>query len=328
MIISKTPFRISFCGGGTDFKSYYQKEFGAVTTTAINKYMYVTVNKRFGEEIRVGYSKTEIVDDVDKLKHDLVRECLKSMSIRKKIEVTTIADVPSRGTGLGSSSSLTVGLLNTLHAFQSRYAPAERLAKQACKIEIDVLKEPIGKQDQYIAAYGGFRHIQFHPDENVLVENIICSKDTKKELEDNLLLFYTGTTRKAKSILSEQKKNTPNNIKILGKMRDLALELRDSLLENDINKFGELLDKNWQYKKKLADGISNSDIDAYYERAKKAGALGGKVLGAGGGGFLLFYCQKEKQDKLRNALLGLREEPFRFEPHGSKIIFVDDSWNS
>lgn len=328
MIISRTPLRVSFCGGGTDLSSYYLKEYGAVTTTAINKYMYVTVNKRFDDDIRVGYSQTETVDNVDKLKHDLVRECLRLMEIKKKIEVTTIADVPGKGTGLGSSSSLAVGLLNALHAFKDKYAPAERLAKQACSVEIDMLKKPIGKQDQYIAAYGGLKHIQFSPDENVLVENIICSKSTKKELEENLLLFYTGATRKAEDILSEQTKNTPKKIEILRKMRDLALELRDSIVENNINSFGELLDRNWHYKKQLAGGITNQVIDDYYEKAKKAGAIGGKLLGAGGGGFLLFYCPEEKQKRLKQALQDLREEPFRFEPHGSKIIFVDDSWNS
>jgi len=328
MIISRTPFRISFCGGGTDLPSYYRQEFGAVTTTAINKYMYITINKNFHDNIRVAYSETEITNRVENLKHDLVRECLKLMGIRKKIEVTTMADLPGKGTGMGSSSSLAVGLLHALHAFQDRYVPAEKLAQQACKVEIDILKNPIGKQDQYIAAYGGLKYVQFNPDDSVLVENITCSRQTKQELEKNLVLFYTGITRDANFILKEQNYNTPGRLDILRKMRDLAVELRDALVENDLTRFGQLMDKNWQYKKQLASGIANSEIDAYYERAKKVGALGGKILGAGGGGFFLFYCPKEKQDALSKALYPLREEPFKFEPQGSKIVFVDDAWNS
>lgn len=323
MIISRTPFRISFAGGGTDLPAFYRKENGAVTSTAINKYMYVTINKRFDGTIRVSYTKTEIANSVDEIKHELVREALKMTCVEGGVEVTTMADIPA-GTGLGSSSSLTVGLLNALYAYQGKFVSAERLAKEACKIEIDIVKEPIGKQDQYIAAYGGLQHIRFNKDEGVFVDPVICNNSTKETLSQNLMLFFTGITRSANTILSEQNKKTEINIGVLRKIRVLSEKINDSLTKNNLIEFGKLLDEGWQLKKKLASGITNELIENCYNKALKAGALGGKLLGAGGGGFILLYCEKEKQDKVRKALSSLKETKFSFEPQGSKIIYVGE----
>jgi len=324
MIITRTPFRVSFVGGGTDFPDFYRVEPGAVVSTAINKYMYIVVNKRFDNTIRVSYSRTEIVKDVEKIQHPIVREALKLVGITKGIEIVSIADIPA-GTCLGSSSSFTVGLLNALYAYKGILKSAEELAREACCIEIDILGEPIGKQDQYIAAYGGFRYIQFNPDETVFVESIICDKENREKLNQNLFLFYTGNTREAKSILKEQKINTKKSDKVecLKQMRNLAFELRSHFNNNsEPDILGEFLHKGWMLKKQLASGISNDKIDKYYEIALKAGALGGKILGAGGGGFLLLYCPKEKQTKLQEALNDLTLTEFSLEPEGSKIIYV------
>ena len=324
MIISRTPLRISFVGGGSDLKEHYRNGFGAVTSTAIDKYTYIIVNKKFDDKIRVSYSKTEIVDNIDGIQHDLVREALRLTKINGGIEITSIADIPSRGTGLGSSSSFTVGLLNALYAYKGQYKSAETLANEACQIEIDIVGEPIGKQDQYASAYGGMNYIQFNADETVLVDPVIFPKETKEKLNENLLLFYTGLTRKASMILTEQKKETKNKPRVLDKMVKLTQELRDTLRNNDLNEFGHILHKGWVYKKQLAGGITNPNIDKYYDKAMKAGALGGKILGAGGGGFLLFYCEKGKKEKVRRALCELKETSFRLEPQGSKIIYVGD----
>jgi len=324
MIITRTPFRISFVGGGTDLPEFYRLESGAVVSTAINKYMYVIVNKRFTDAIRVSYyAKTEIVDSVDEVKHPLVREALKRVGITRGIEIASIADVHA-GAGLGSSGSFTVGLLNALYAYKGELKSAEELAREACHIEIDILGEPIGKQDQYIAAYGGFRYIQFNSDESVFTEPIIWSPENKEELVQNLLLLYTGDVREASSILREQKEKTQQSDKMdcLKKLRDMASELKGRLNDNassDI--FGEILHQGWMLKKQLASGVSNDKIDEYYEKAASAGALGGKVLGAGGGGFLLLYCPKQKQPQVKEAL-SLAQLEFSFEPEGSKIIYV------
>ena len=325
MIITRTPFRISFAGGGTDLREFYQSEAGAVVSTAINKYMYIIVNKRFTDAIRVSYyAKTEIVDRVDDVRHPLVREALKLVGVSRGIEITSVADVHA-GAGLGSSGSFTVGLLNALYAYKGILKSAEELARDACHIEIDVLGEPVGKQDQYIAAYGGFRYFQFNPDERVTAEPIIWSAEHKDELAQNLLLLYTGDIHEASSILQEQKEKTqqPDKMVNLRKMRDMAVSLKDRLNDNaaaDI--FGDMLHHGWQLKKELASGISNDKIDECYERALSAGALGGKVLGAGGGGFLLLYCPKPKQSAVRKALSDLSVLEFSFEPEGSKIIYV------
>lgn len=320
MIITRTPFRISFVGGGTDLPDFYRVEPGAVVSTAINKYMYIVVNKRFDDTTRVSYSKTEIVKDVEEIQHPIAREALKLVGVAKGIEIVSIADIPA-GTGLGSSSSFTVGLLNALHAYNGSLKSAEELAREACHIEIDILREPIGKQDQYIAAYGGLRYIQFNLDETVFTEPIMYAQESKDELNRNLLLFYTGDTREARSILGHQKANT--KMEPLKGMRDLAFELRNYLNSNsspDI--LGEFLHKGWLLKKQLASSISNNKIDEYYKKALNAGALGGKVLGAGGGGFLLLYCPGERQSKVREALSDLTLTKFSFEPEGSKITYV------
>ena len=237
-----------------------------------------------------------------------------------------MGDIPlgSAGVGLGSSSSLAVGVLNALYAFKGQCVSAEKLARNACKIEIDLLENPIGKQDQYIAAYGGLQHIRFNGDESVFVDPVICKKQTKDELNSKLMLFYTGIMRVSSSILAEQKQQTDNKREHLDRMVELSEELREILINNELNRFGEILHEGWINKRNLASGIANAKIDDYYDRAKKAGAAGGKILGAGGGGFLLLYCEKEKQNDVRNALPDLKESPFRLEPQGSKIIYVSE----
>lgn len=324
MIISRTPLRVSFVGGGTDLREYYKTGKGAVLSTTINKYMYVTVNKKFDDKIRVSYSKTELVDNVDQLEHGIIREAMKKTGVTKGIEITTIADIPAKGTGLGSSSSLAVGILHALYAYKGQYVSAEKLAKEAYEIETEKLGEPIGKQDQYAAAYGGLNIIQFNADDSVFVEPLVITKLEKESLEKNIMMFYTGINRPAGSILSEQKKNTADKKRTLDSMRDMAFELKKELVEKRFDKLGEMLHRGWEMKKQLAGGISNPEIDAYYNKAIQAGAIGGKLLGAGGGGFLLFYIPKEKQNSVRKALSELREMNFTIEPQGSKIIFVGD----
>ncbi|MCH8863996.1 MAG: GHMP kinase [Chloroflexi bacterium] len=323
MIITRTPFRLSFAGGGTDLADFYRLKTGAVVSTAIDKYMYIVVNRRFDDSIRVSYSRTEIVNSVDELRHPIARECLKLVGITRGIEIVSIADIPA-GAGLGSSGSFTVGLLNALYAYRGVLKSAEDLAQEACRIEIEIIGEPVGKQDQYIAAYGGFRHIQFNADDTVFTEPIIWSKKNRAELNRNLLLLYTGDKRPASHILKEQKENTrqADSMACLEKMRDMALDLRERLNNKaapDI--LGETMHRGWVLKKQLASRISNTRLDGYYEKALGAGALGGKVSGAGGGGFLLLYCPGDRRAAVKEAL-GLKEQSFSFEPEGSKIIYV------
>ncbi len=323
MIISKTPFRVSFCGGGTDLRAYYSRRQGSVVSTAINKFMYVAVKDYFEKDkIFLKYSRTELVTNVEKIKHPIIREALKLTGILRGVEISSMADIPS-ATGLGSSSAFTVGLLNALHAYLDEHKSPEDLAREACKIEIEILREPIGKQDQYISAYGGLRHILFNPDESVNTELIVIPRSLKEELEDSLLLFYTGIKRKARDILHEQRKNTEKKMEFLDKMRELSFELKESLMKKDLTRFGELLHKNWEYKKMLASKITNPLIERYYNLALKHGALGGKILGAGGGGFLLLYCEHKKQNSVIKALKSLKLVPFRFESHGSVIVYRD-----
>lgn len=322
MIISRTPFRVSFAGGGTDLEAYYKFDGGAVTSTAINKHMYVTVNQKFDDEIRVSYSKTEFADHVDDIKHELVREAMKMTGVTKGVEITTIAEVPSRGTGLGSSSSLTVGLLNALYAFKGQYKPRHVLAEQACQIEIDILGAPIGKQDQFIAAYGGLQHIQFKPDGRVTVDPIICSYEVKQRLEQNLLMFYTGLTRSSHDILDEQKSKSEKKKEDLDELKRLSKEVRNTLSRGEVEKVGEYLHQGWLKKRELASKISNPEIDRAYQAAIEAGAIGGKLLGAGGGGFILLYCEKKNQDKVRKALSQMKEMPFEMDPEGTKILYI------
>lgn len=323
MVISKTPYRISFCGGGSDLPSYYKNfDFGAVISTSINKYMYVTVGKRFDNSIRLSYSKTEIADNFEDIQHELIREAMRVTGVTQALEIHTIGDIPG-GTGLGSSSVLTVGVLNALYAYKGEYVSAQKLAEQACKIEIDILKEPIGKQDQYAAAYGGLRYIQFNSDDKVFSDPVICDTSTKSRLEDNLIMFYLQQTRSASAILEKQNEKSAEKADSITEMKKLAMKLTDALRKNQLNSFGQLMHTNWELKKQLADGISNPEIDEIYKKGRNAGAIGGKVLGAGGGGFFLFYVEKEKRENLKNTLKHLREIPFAIEPEGSKIIYVN-----
>ncbi len=327
MIISRTPLRMSFVGGGSDLQVYYKTRFGAVISTTINKYVYITVNARFTDHIRVGYSKIEYVMGVDEIEHNLVREALKTVGgITRGIEIVYMSDLlpAHEGSGLGASSSVLVGTLHALHAFKGEYVSAETLAKEACHIEIDILGQPIGKQDQYAAAYGGFNHIQFNADESVDVDPIIIKASLKEELNNNLMLFYIAMPKQSVEILTEQKQKTDQNLHILDKMVEQVAELNEALRKNDLTEFGNLLHKGWMYKQQLASKISNPIINSYYEKARAAGALGGKILGSGGGGFLLFYCEPHKQDAVRGALSMLKETPFRFESSGSRIIYVSD----
>ena len=326
MIVSRTPMRISFAGGGSDLAVYYRERYGSVVSTAINKYIYITVNKKFDDLIRVSYSKAEMVKSVDEVEHNIIREALKMVGIDRGVEVVYMGDIPlgSAGIGLGSSSSLAVGVLNALYAYKGQHVSAEHLAQRACEIEIDILGQPIGKQDQYAVAYGGFNSIQFNKDESVFVDPIICKRETKEQLNKKLLLFYTGIERVSSHILKEQWGNIDNNNKFLDKMVKLSDILRESIINNGSITVGKLLHQGWEYKKQLASKITNSIIDEYYERARNAGAIGGKILGAGGGGFLLFYCEEKYQAEVRDALSDLKAIPFRFEPQGSKIIYVSD----
>ena len=321
MIISQTPLRISICGGGTDLKEYYSINDGFVLSTAIDKYIFVIVKERFDDLIYVNYMKKEIVDSFEKVEHELVREAALITGLQNGVEITMLADIPSQGSGLGSSSSLTVGLLNAFYNYMGKQVSAEQLASEACKIEIDILKKPIGKQDQYIAAYGGLSTFLFSKDEKVLHTDLEISSELKRRLGSNLLLFFTNVTRKAASVLTEQKENVLTKISYHDKIKELAFEAVDSLNKGNIDKIGVLLAENWSLKKNLASNISNESIDKMYNRATSGGAIGGKISGAGGGGFLLTYCKRDKQDLLREAMSDYREMPFMLEPFGSKIIF-------
>ena len=323
MIITKTPFRISFVGGGSDLRAFYQEHPGAVLSTSINKYMYLSSHRFFEpDKIRMKYSKTETVESVDQITHPIFREALKQFDIQGGIELSSIADVPS-GTGMGSSSSFTVGLLHNLYAVKGLHVSKEQLAVEACQIEIERLQEPIGKQDQYAAAYGGLNIIRFHTDETVTVENIYLKNETRTRLEENLIMFYTGSQRKANEILSEQQSNTKAADKkaTLVEMTHLVDDLKTALTSGHLDDFGKIMHENWLLKKGLASKITNGAIDGAYATAMKNGALGGKLLGAGGGGFLLFYCEKEKQPQLIEAMGKFRKIDFGMEQEGSKVIY-------
>lgn len=324
MIISRTPLRMSFVGGGSDLPAFYRKYGGAVVSTAIDKYVYVTVNKKFDDWIRVSYSKTEEVSSVEQIEHRLVKECLRKLQINGGIEITTVADIPAKGTGLGSSSSFTVGLLHALHAFQHCYVSSDQLGIESCLIEIDICGEPIGKQDQYAAAYGGFNFITFNPDDTVNVDPIICQKETIENLERNIIVFYTGIVRSASALLQKQTDEIASDInkqQVQQKMVEYAYILRDELQKNNLDAFGEILHENWLLKKQINGSVSSSMIDDWYEKGIKAGAVGGKILGAGAGGFLMFYAHPEYHDAIAASLSELRQIDMRFDRQGSKIIF-------
>lgn len=321
MIIVQTPLRVSLFGGGTDFRSFFENEGGCVLTSAIDKYIFVTIKKRFDQKLRIGYTQTEMVDDLDSIKHELIREALRKGRIDQGVEVTTMGDIPSQGSGLGSSSTVTVGALHATYGFLGELVGAERLAKEACEIEIDTLMKPIGIQDQYIAAYGGLRFLEFTTSGEVVNQRLKLSPSTLRQLNDNTMLFYTGVTRKADSILTHQKQNINGKLDVLREMKDLAYAARHELLEDRPDEIGRLLHESWHLKKQLATRISNGRLDEMYDTARRAGALGGKITGAGGGGFLLLYCPHSCQEAVRTALQPLQELPFRMESDGSKVIF-------
>jgi len=324
MIITKTPFRISFVGGGTDLASYYKTGYGAVVNATIDKYMYITVNRRFDDSIRVSYSTTEIVDHVDDIKHDIVREALKMTGITKGIEITSVSDIPA-GTGLGSSSSFAVGLLNALHTYKGQQRSAHELAEKACKLEIDILGHPIGKQDQFAAAYGGVNYFRFNSDESVTYMPISLSVADLEKMNVKLSMWYTGISRSADSILNQQNKETSKKLETLDYMRDQADKLSEEMCKNGFStSFAEALHAGWLKKKSITGEISNSNIDELYETALANGAKGGKILGAGGGGFLLFYCDADRHDQMAQAL-GLRELHFKITNHGSRIVFFSEN---
>jgi len=321
MIITQTPLRVSFVGGGTDLRGFYSQEPGCVLSAAIDKYVFVIVKERFDDKIVLNYTRKESVDEIEEVQHDLVRETMKKTGVSRGVEITTLADIPSRGTGLGSSSSITVGLLNALYAYTGEFRDAETLAQEACEIEIEILGAPIGKQDQYIAAYGNIRKIIFHPDEAVEVKLVKLDYSLRRRFNEKLLLFYTGKTRSAATILNEQQAQIPQRRRILQQMCRLPDEVRDCLNNGNLDDVGRMLHRNWEHKKQLASGVTDGQINELYEKALSAGALGGKITGAGGGGFLLLFCPGERQEDMRHALSHLTELPFRFENQGSKIIF-------
>ena len=325
MIISRTPLRISFSGGGTDLKVFYQKEPGAVVSTAIKKYVYITVNKRFDNTIRVSYSKTEIVDHVEEIQHPIIREALRMVGIDTGVEIVSIADVPA-GTGLGSSSSFTVGLLNALYAYKGCLKSPEELAFDAGRIEIDILHEPIGKQDQYIAAFGGITCLTFEKNGDVVVEPLQISPESLSQLMGYTQFFYSGFERSASEILDEQDKKSKQDdtemIENLHQIKEIGLQTRVALERGDIDEFGKLLDVHWETKKKRSVKMTDPFIDECYELACKKGALGGKIIGAGGGGFFMFYCSDGLKSGLYQTMSerGLKPVKFHLDFEGAKIF--------
>jgi len=325
MIISRTPFRISFAGGGSDLKEYYQKYGGAVLSVSIDKYVYLAVHPHFNDKkILLKYSSTELVDHPKDIQHRIIRQIFTNLNI-SGVDFNSSADIPA-GTGLGSSSAFAAGLINLTHAYLGKYISREEIAKAACDIEIEQLQEPIGKQDQYACAMGGLNFIEFKENEQVVVNKVKMNIDKLNQLESSLMMFYLGNTRSASDILLEQRQNIASNLsknENLHRMVELSRSLHEDLQINRIETFGEVLHTGWLYKKELASQISNPQIDYYYEKARQAGAVGGKLLGAGGGGFLLFFVDPEKQGTVRKALSGLNELPFRFDFSGSTIIYAD-----
>jgi len=324
MIITRTPVRISLGGGGTDLAPYYSKYTGFLVAAAIDKHIFVTVNKRFEDSIRISYSKTEIVDKVEDIRHPIVREALRLLGYDGSLEITTIADVPAN-TGLGTSSSFTVGLLNALHTYKRESITLKALAEEACRIEIDILKEPIGKQDQYMAAFGGITCLTFDKNGEVTVTSLNISPDTIEELERHIMLFYTGIRRNTADVLSEQNKASQKDdkkvIDSLHKIKEIGEKAKLALESSNVHRFGELLHLHWQTKKNLSNKVSRPEIDRWYALARQNGALGGKIMGAGGGGFFMFYVEKDK-NRLRQVMRreNLKEMRFKFDLEGSKVL--------
>lgn len=323
MIVSKTPLRMSFVGGGSDLPAFYREEVGAVLSTSIDKYMYICVNKKFDGRIRISYTRTEEVEHWQQVEHPLVREALNLVEIDGGIEIASMADIPSKGSGLGSSSTYTVGLLNVLYAYRNQFASKEKLARQACEIEIDRCGEPIGKQDQYAAAYGGLNLISFHPDDSVSVDPVICKPDLLQQMEDSILVFFTGRTRSASAVLADQSAamQTTDRRALMRRMVQLAFDMKEQLESGTLDHFGDLLDENWRLKAQLTSGISDPQIDTWYAKGMANGALGGKLLGAGNGGFMMFYAPKERHTEIATALADLEPVKFRFDRTGAQIVF-------
>jgi D-glycero-alpha-D-manno-heptose-7-phosphate kinase len=324
MLIVQAPLRVSLFGGGTDFAGYFKEEGGCVLTSAIDKYIFVTIKHRFDAMLRVGWTRTEMVPTLDEIHHELIREALRMAKIHQGIEITTMGDIPSEGSGLGSSSTVTVGALHAAHSLQGELVNAEQLARESCTIEIDVLGKPIGIQDQYIAAYGGLRFMRFEEDGTVTHKRIHLERRLQSTLDENLLLFYTGVSRKSSDILTEQKENIKDRRAVLGEMKQLAVEATVCLEAGKLDELGPLLHESWQLKRQLASKVSNSGLDEMYEVAREAGATGGKITGAGGGGFLLLYCPAGRQTAVRDALSrfpGVSELIFKTNAGGSQVIF-------
>ncbi len=324
LVVTRTPLRVSFAGGGTDLADFYERGYGAVLSTAIDKYVYVTVKRHatvFNEPIRVNYSKSEQVHEVDQIENNIVRECLRFLEIGPPVYISTVGDLPA-STGLGGSSSFAVGLLNALHAYRGERVTAGQLAEEASHIEIDILKQPIGKQDQYASAFGGLNFFSFLPGGNVTVEPQRVPAGVLRDLFGRLLMFWTGHQRDTETVLAEQKANTSNKMAHLSQMRDHAHQLRDLMCDGSYSAatVGQILDESWRLKRELASTITTSEIDTWYGRAMDAGADGGKICGAGGGGCLLFVVDPERQPAVRRALHNLTELPIDYEVHGSHVI--------
>jgi len=320
MILIRTPVRISFLGGGTDQSYYYKNDYGCVLGQSIDKYLYVLINKRFDKKIRVGYSKTELVNRVSEIKHNIIRESLEYFKIKNGMDVLVSSDTPDNGTGLGSSSSLAVGLVHALRSLNGAEIDKNQIAIDACKIEIERLKSPIGKQDQYITTLGGLLFLKFQKNENVLVEKIKLNKTTLSEFENNILLFYTGKGRKTNNVLRNPKTTIQSKRDVLDKIKTLAEQGRDHLKIGNLIDFAVLLNRSWELKKILYKKTTNSMIDSIYKKGIDAGAIGGKISGAGNGGFITFYCEPNKQEKVRKSLKDLRELNFSFETSGTKKL--------
>jgi D-glycero-alpha-D-manno-heptose-7-phosphate kinase len=328
MIITQTPLRIGLLGGGTDLPSYYREHGGRVLNCALDKYIYVIVKERFDDDIYVNYSKKEIVTRVEDLEHELVREAMLMTGVTSGVEITTLADIPSAGSGLGSSSAVTVGLLHALYAYQGRQVPAEELAQRACTIEIELCGKPIGKQDQYIAAFGGIRDIRFGPGEEVVAEELRLSPAARQALQQQIMLFYTGITRRADPILAEQNATVEAARPQYDILRDLAGFAVERLLSGDVDALGPVMREGWEVKRKLASGVSNDVIDLAVNQALEAGASGAKLTGAGGGGFLLVVCPMERQPAVRQKLADMRELPVKLDRLGSRVVLnvLRDIW--
>jgi D-glycero-alpha-D-manno-heptose-7-phosphate kinase len=321
MIISQTPLRVGLLGGGTDLPGYYREHGGRVLNCAIDKYVYVIVKQRFDDDIYVNYSKKEIVSRVDDLEHELVREAMHMAGVASGVEITTLADIPSGGSGLGSSSAVTVGLLQALFAYQGRQVSAEELAERACTIEIERCHKPIGKQDQYITALGGIRDIRLGPGDQVVAQEIGISAADRRALQHQIMLFYTGVTRSADSILTEQRANIGATRPQLDLLRDLAGFAAERLRNGEVDAIGPAVRESWEAKRKLAAGVSNEEVDEAVSRALEAGASGAKLTGAGGGGFLVVICPTERQRAVRDSLRGMRELPIKLDRLGSRVVF-------